>query len=149
MLDGTLRLLHPIMPFITETVWQRLPRRSDPSPSIMTAAWPERVPDAAMYPGATPEMLVAGSVVFRQPPGRVPMNTHYAWWDWLPGADWRHPEGPDSIAEATRIGLLCRPDDQGRGQIAARELALPAEGITVTMGDTAIVPFDSSTSASR
>lgn len=30
------------------------------------------------------------------------------------------PEGPDSIDEATRIGLLCRPDDQGRGQIAAR-----------------------------
>jgi formylglycine-generating enzyme len=56
----------------------------------------ERVPDAAQYPGALPEMLVAGSVVFKQPPGRVPMNSHYHWWDWMPGADWRHPEGPGS-----------------------------------------------------
>ncbi len=40
VLDDTLRLLHPVMPFITETVWQRLPRRQDGSESIMTAAWP-------------------------------------------------------------------------------------------------------------
>jgi formylglycine-generating enzyme len=56
----------------------------------------ERVPNAADYPGALPEMLVAGSVVFRQPAGRVPMNTHYNWWGWMPGADWRRPEGPGS-----------------------------------------------------
>jgi formylglycine-generating enzyme required for sulfatase activity len=56
----------------------------------------ERIPDAARYPGAQPESLVAGSVVFRQSPGRVPMGSHYAWWDWIPGADWRHPDGPGS-----------------------------------------------------
>jgi formylglycine-generating enzyme required for sulfatase activity len=56
----------------------------------------ERVPDAALYPGALPEMLVAGSVVFHQPPGRVPLDTHYRWWEWTPGADWRHPDGPGS-----------------------------------------------------
>jgi formylglycine-generating enzyme required for sulfatase activity len=56
----------------------------------------ERAPDAALYPGALPEMLVAGSVVFRQPPGRVPLGSHYAWWDWQAGADWRHPDGPGS-----------------------------------------------------
>jgi formylglycine-generating enzyme required for sulfatase activity len=56
----------------------------------------ERVPDAAVYPGAQPELLVAGSVVFQQPPGRVSLQSHYAWWDWQPGADWRHPEGPGS-----------------------------------------------------
>ncbi len=59
----------------------------------------ERLPDADQYPGALPEMLVAGSVVFRQPSGRVPMDTHYNWWDWMPGADWRHPEGPDSVLQ--------------------------------------------------
>jgi formylglycine-generating enzyme required for sulfatase activity len=56
----------------------------------------ERVPDAALYPGAQPELLVPGSVVFRQPPGRVPLGSHYAWWDWMPGANWSHPEGPRS-----------------------------------------------------
>src|SRR5215207_7170091 len=30
----------------------------------------ERIPDVSSYPGAKPEMLVAGSVVFKQPPGR-------------------------------------------------------------------------------
>ncbi|HED04218.1 MAG TPA: valine--tRNA ligase [Candidatus Fraserbacteria bacterium] len=37
VLEGTLRLLHPIMPFITEEIWQRLPHSG---PSIMIAPWP-------------------------------------------------------------------------------------------------------------
>jgi valyl-tRNA synthetase len=40
VLDATMRLLHPVMPFITETVWQRLPRRIGNAPSIMVAEWP-------------------------------------------------------------------------------------------------------------
>ncbi len=39
VLDSSFRLLHPIMPFITEALWQRLPGRGEES--IMTAAWPE------------------------------------------------------------------------------------------------------------
>jgi formylglycine-generating enzyme required for sulfatase activity len=56
----------------------------------------ERVPDASMYPGATSETLVPGSVVLSPPPHRVPLDNHYQWWRWTPGADWRHPEGPGS-----------------------------------------------------
>jgi valyl-tRNA synthetase len=44
VLDRTLRLLHPIMPFITETVWQRLPWREDDVQSVMIATWPTREP---------------------------------------------------------------------------------------------------------
>jgi valyl-tRNA synthetase len=43
VLDLTLRLLHPVTPFITETVWQRLPRRIGDAPSLMVAKWPEPV----------------------------------------------------------------------------------------------------------
>jgi valyl-tRNA synthetase len=43
-LDGAMRLLHPTMPFITETVWQRLPRAAGDAESLMVARWPERVP---------------------------------------------------------------------------------------------------------
>jgi formylglycine-generating enzyme required for sulfatase activity len=45
----------------------------------------ERVPNPMLYPGAKAELLVSGSVVFRQPKGRVALTNHYAWWDWLPG----------------------------------------------------------------
>ncbi|KAG8720843.1 hypothetical protein FRC08_017884 [Ceratobasidium sp. 394] len=45
-LDMGLRLLHPFMPFVTEELWQRLPRRpNDPTPSIMISKYP--VQDAA------------------------------------------------------------------------------------------------------
>src|SRR5215472_2606572 len=57
----------------------------------------ERVPDASLYPGALPKMLVPGSVVFKQPSHQVDLRNHYNWWGWLPGADWRHPEGPESF----------------------------------------------------
>ncbi|RDB22412.1 Valine--tRNA ligase [Hypsizygus marmoreus] len=40
-LDYGLRLLHPFMPFVTEELWQRLPRRpNDSTPSIMVSAFP-------------------------------------------------------------------------------------------------------------
>ena len=40
VLETALRLLHPIMPFITETLWQALPHGAAAN-SIMVAAWPE------------------------------------------------------------------------------------------------------------
>ncbi|KAJ2915046.1 hypothetical protein MD484_g5379, partial [Candolleomyces efflorescens] len=40
-LDYGLRLLHPFMPFVTEELWQRLPRRpNDPTPSIVVSSYP-------------------------------------------------------------------------------------------------------------
>ena len=38
--DGALRLLHPVVPFITEALWQRLPRASADESLLCTAAWP-------------------------------------------------------------------------------------------------------------
>jgi valyl-tRNA synthetase len=44
VLDNGLRLLHPVMPFVTEELWQRLPRRpTDATKSIMLARYPEAV----------------------------------------------------------------------------------------------------------
>lgn len=39
VLDGILKLMHPIMPFITEALWQKLPHRQ--SKSIMIEAYPQ------------------------------------------------------------------------------------------------------------
>ena len=46
----------------------------------------ERVPDAADYPDADPEMLVPGSLVFRPTRGPVPLDDWKRWWDYVPGA---------------------------------------------------------------
>jgi len=53
----------------------------------------ERKPTAKDFPGAPPENLVAGSVVFSPPDHPVPLNDHYQWWAYVRGANWRHPEG--------------------------------------------------------
>lgn len=59
----------------------------------------ERAPDPAAYPNADPELLLPASMVFVPPPQAVPLDNPYRWWQYIRGADWRHPEGP-----ATDIG---------------------------------------------
>ena len=56
----------------------------------------ERTPRAEDFPGAPPENLVAGSVVFSPPDHAVPLDNHFQWWSYVRGADWRHPSGPGS-----------------------------------------------------
>jgi formylglycine-generating enzyme len=56
----------------------------------------EQAPDPAAYPGAKDEMLIPASTVFRKPPHRVDLSNHFNWWTYVPGADWRHPQGPGS-----------------------------------------------------
>lgn len=56
----------------------------------------ERKLRAEDFPGAPPENLVAGGVVFRAPDHAVALNNHFQWWLYVKGANWRHPTGPDS-----------------------------------------------------
>lgn len=56
----------------------------------------ERIPRAEDFPGAPPENLVAGGVVFSPPNHPVPLNNHFQWWSYVRGANWRHPTGPNS-----------------------------------------------------
>jgi formylglycine-generating enzyme required for sulfatase activity len=61
----------------------------------------ERPPRAEDFPGAPPENLVAGSIVFTPPPEPVQLlddsgAAHLQWWAYVPGACWRHPDGPGS-----------------------------------------------------
>ena len=56
----------------------------------------EQTPKAEDYPGAPPESLVAGSVIFSPPPTAVPLSDHFQWWSYAKGASWRHPLGAGS-----------------------------------------------------
>jgi formylglycine-generating enzyme len=57
-------------------------------------------PDPKNYPGALPEMLYAGSLVFTPPTHPVDLKDWGEWWNFLQGADWRHPYGPKSNINA-------------------------------------------------
>jgi formylglycine-generating enzyme required for sulfatase activity len=62
----------------------------------------ERIPNAEDYPNAKPELLFAGSVVFRKPKTRVDLGNCYGWWTFVRGANWRHPDGPRSTLKGSK-----------------------------------------------
>ena len=70
----------------------------------------ERTPRAEDFPGAPPENLVAGSVVFTPPSNPVSLENHLRWWSYVEGANWRHPLGPAS-------------DIRGKGQYPVVQVA--------------------------
>ncbi len=67
----------------------------------------ERKPDweelKKQLPPGTPkpadELLVPASLVFKSPSEAVSLDDPSVWWNWVPGANWRHPEGPGSTIE--------------------------------------------------
>jgi formylglycine-generating enzyme required for sulfatase activity len=56
----------------------------------------ERPRNPVDYPDAQPERLKPGGLVFQKPPGPVEPDHDVTSWVYVPGADWRHPRGPDS-----------------------------------------------------
>lgn len=41
-------------------------------------------------------LMIAASLVFKQTSASVDLNDYTQWWNWMAGADWKHPEGPNS-----------------------------------------------------
>ena len=65
----------------------------------------ERLPDPKLYPDLPPEEQIPESVVFLPPPPTVDRREPLSWWALVAGADWRHPQGPDTSLE----GLMQHP----------------------------------------
>jgi formylglycine-generating enzyme required for sulfatase activity len=63
----------------------------------------EQPPDPEDFPGAPPENLVPGSLVFHKTKGPVDLRYYDQWWDWTPGAYWREPQGPGSDIEHRKL----------------------------------------------
>ena len=90
----------------------------------------EIAPDASDYPGADPAMLVPASVVFVPPAHRVALGDHYQWWQFVPGANWRHPEGPDSSLKRRDdhpVVHVAYADIEAYAQWAGKQLPTEAE----------------------
>jgi formylglycine-generating enzyme required for sulfatase activity len=56
----------------------------------------ERPLDPKDYPGVPLENLVPGSAVFVPPTTKVSLDNIQQWWQYVPGASWKHPNGPES-----------------------------------------------------
>ncbi|WP_141881133.1 formylglycine-generating enzyme family protein [Homoserinimonas aerilata] len=56
----------------------------------------EQRPRPEDFPDAPTAMLVPGALVFTGTRGPVDLRDWQQWWSWVPGAQWRHPYGPDS-----------------------------------------------------
>jgi formylglycine-generating enzyme required for sulfatase activity len=90
----------------------------------------ERPPKAEDYPGAKPELLRPASVVFQKPPFRVDLLNHYNWWTYIIGANWVHPEGPDSSIDDRSehpVVHIAYEDAEAYAKWAGKELATEAE----------------------
>jgi formylglycine-generating enzyme required for sulfatase activity len=71
---------------------------------VTTAEKPPRWEDlkAQLPPGTPPpppETLVPGSMVFTPTDAAVALDDFTQWWRFVPGADWKHPQGPESTIE--------------------------------------------------
>ncbi|MEK0447029.1 MAG: hypothetical protein RLZZ399_2350 [Verrucomicrobiota bacterium] len=56
----------------------------------------ERGPQSAQFPGVPVEKLVPGSIVFTPQEQVSSLKDSTQWWSYVPGASWRHPQGPGS-----------------------------------------------------
>ena len=81
----------------------------------------EQTPRAEDFPGAPPESLVPGSVVFSPPDHAVPLNNHFQWWSRR-----RRRE----LAASARSGEL----DRGEGTFSRRARRLRGCGRVCAMG---------------
>jgi valyl-tRNA synthetase len=129
--DGALRLLHPIVPFVTEALWQRLPGRADDE-LLVRASWPRRLAIAAS--GAADFDLVRDAVsALRQLRGEYNINPGKV----LPAIVVPSPNARAVFAaEASLIGRLAKAtvalaDAAPTGEAAAHQVL--ADGSEVVL----------------
>ncbi|MBV8827948.1 MAG: formylglycine-generating enzyme family protein [Acidobacteriaceae bacterium] len=104
----------------------------------------ERTPRAEDFPGAPAENLIAGSVVFSPPDHAVPLNNYLQWWNYIRGANWRHPLGPGSAINGKEnypVVHIAYDDAVAYAKWAGKRLPTEAEWEFAARGGLAAKPF--------
>ncbi len=90
----------------------------------------ERPVDARLHPGLSPAMQQPGAVVFVNPTELRNGGDPRQWWQYLPGANWRHPSGPGSSLagrDAYPVVAVTLADAQAYALWAGRSLPTERE----------------------
>jgi valyl-tRNA synthetase len=138
VLEQSLRLLHPIMPFVTEEIWQRLPHEGT---SIMVAPWPAPAGGGFHWPDAVETMGVLMEITrevrnirsnYNIPPGeRLPLTLRTS----TPSHDAVLQVCEEYLTTLARISRLTRGRQVPKPELAASalvrgiEVYVPLEGV--------------------
>jgi valyl-tRNA synthetase len=127
VLDNLLRLLHPVMPFITDELWTALTGQE----TVMTAAWPalSHADPAAEAEMASVVRLVTEVRRFRSDQGLRPGQRVAA-----------RLSGRDVAGHEERIRFLLRLNPPGEGFAPAA--SLEAEGVTVELDTAGVIDIE-------
>jgi sulfatase modifying factor 1 len=90
----------------------------------------EQRPDPNDFPTAPRDALVPGSAVFTPPHSAVALDNHLEWWSYVAGANWRHPDGPESSIQGKDdypVVQICFHDAEVYARWAGARLPTEAE----------------------
>jgi len=138
VLEATLRMLHPLMPFITEEIWQRVgPLAGRTGPSVMLEPYPQAA-DFRGEPAAERSIAALKAVVLgiRQIRGELDVPHSRA----TPVYVRSEREG-DAQALAELAGSIARVGNLESVTLVASEADLPPCAIAIIDGRTVLAPF--------
>ncbi|WP_339195148.1 valine--tRNA ligase [Solibacillus sp. FSL R5-0449] len=125
VLDNTMRLLHPFMPFVTEEIWQHLPHEGE---SITVAAWPTVNP-AFNFTAEAGDMQLLMDIIRAVRNIRAEVNTPMS--KKVPMTISAKDEQTSAVLEANKgyIEKFCNPD----GLTIGANLEAPAQAMSAVV----------------